>query len=72
MADFLSLTKKDRFGIYQKNRQQNQDENVEEDGHSLEENPSKIHSVQKDASNEETEIKYSIPIVTVTGNEAIR
>ena len=47
-------------------------ENVEEDGHSLEENPSKIHSVQKDASNEETEIKYSIPIVTVTGNEAIR
>ena len=50
-------------------------EKVEEDGHSLEENPSKIHSVvQKDvsASNEDTEIKYSIPIVTVTGNEAIR
>ena len=52
-------------------------EKVEEDGHSLEENPSKIHGVQKDgsASNDDTEIKYSIPIVTVTGNlysEAIR
>ena len=49
-------------------------EKAEEDGHSLEKNPSEIHSVQKDvsASNEDTEVKYSIPIVTVTGNEAIR
>ena len=49
-------------------------EKAEEDGHSLEENPSKIHSVEKDvsASSGDTEIKYSIPIVTVTGNEAIR
>ena len=52
-------------------------EKAEEDGDSLEENPSKIHSVQKDvpASNEDTEMKYSIPIVTVTGNlysEALR
>ena len=49
-------------------------EKAEEDGPSLEENPSKIHSVEKDvsASSEDTEIKYSIPIVTVTGNEAIR
>ena len=49
-------------------------EKADEDGHSLEENPSKIHSLQKDVSgsNEDTEIKYSIPIVTVTGNEAIR
>ena len=49
-------------------------EKAEEDVHSLEKNPSEINSVQKDvsASNEDTEVKYSIPIVTVTGNEAIR
>ena len=49
-------------------------EKAEEDGDSLDENPSKIHSVQKDvsASNEDTEMKYSIPIVTVTGNEGRR